>query len=86
MRTTVAVTDSYGFMPGMMVTIGGEPKPRTFWARLWWYARTNVGGPRLFISPRRSAEVARIEGVSSVSLVLSVPPPIASSVLNLPRK
>lgn len=68
--TKVHVSNTFGFEPGMLISIGGEFKPRSFWRRLWWHARKNIGGPKLFLEPRRDPERAVIVQISSTTMVL----------------
>jgi len=38
-----------------------EPMPEGLRERLWWWLRTSVGGPRLFVEPRQKpAEFAAV--------------------------
>ena len=68
--STIIVANSNGFAAGDAVSIGGEIRPRGFFAALWWWMRTPIGGPALFVTPRAMPEVRTVCSIRGDEMVI----------------
>jgi hypothetical protein len=64
------VAGGHGFNPGDAVQIGGDPKPSSFWARALWFLRKDLGGPVLWVRPRKTPQRAVVKSVEGTTMTL----------------